>query len=147
MAKPATATTEMLKPAEPAADPAAEPAVEGPSPGMPDTLFVQDTTCPAGLEPDGKTPITRTHVQLVDMDGAEIEMPFTFVFGKKTEMPISVAMKFLKTAEFIVTDHNGKRVPRTPDQPDEHSRKPFVLRDDQVVADLAELSEDALWKR
>jgi hypothetical protein len=112
-------------------------------PILPETLFVLDTTCPAGFEPDGKTRITRTHCQIVD----GIEMPFSFTHGQPTEMPASVAMKFLKIPEFVVTGHDGKRVARTPDQPDEHSRKPFVLRDDQVVADLSELTEDALWRR
>lgn len=123
----------------------AKPAVAAQqnAPEEAETLFVQDTTCPAGFEQDGKTPLSRTHCQVVD----GIEMPFTFFHGKKTEMPAGVAMKFLKIPEFVVTDHAGKRVARTPDQPDEHSCKPFVLKDDQVVADLSELAEEALWKR
>ncbi len=136
MAKPATAAQRTTT--EPENGPANEHNL-----ATPDTLFVQDTTCPAGLESDGKTPITRTHCQIVD----GVETPFTFYHGKKTEMPTGVAMKFLKIPEFIVTGHDGKRVERTPDQPDEHSRKPFMLRDDQVVADLSELAEEALWKR
>jgi hypothetical protein len=100
-----------------------------------ETLFVQDTTCKPGE--------TRQHIQLVD----GIETPFDFSHGKKTEIETSIAMKFLKTKEFVVTDHEGKRVEQTPEQPDEHARKPFVLRDNQVVAELSELTDEALWKR
>ena len=100
-----------------------------------DTLFVLDTTCKPGE--------TRQHSQLVD----GIITPFDFIHGKKTEIDTAVAMKFLKTKEFIVTDHDGKRVEQTPEQPDEHARKPFILTDRQVVADLNELTDEALWKR
>jgi hypothetical protein len=104
-------------------------------PKKPDTLFVLDTTARPGE--------VRQHSQLVD----QIITPFDFAHGKKTEIETAVAMKFLKTKEFIVTDHDGKRIEQTPEQPDEHARKPFVLKDNQVVAELSELTEDALWKR
>jgi hypothetical protein len=102
----------------------------------PDTLFVQDTTC----TPNGGA---REHVQIIG--GAE--KTFSFEYKKKVEMPSAVAMKFLKIAEFIVTDHEGKTVERVPDQPDQHAIKPFLLKEDQVIAQLTELSDNALLKR
>lgn len=102
----------------------------------PDTLFVQDTTCAAGAG-------AREHVQIV----GGIETTFSFEYKKKVEMDKAIAHKFLKTAEFIVTDHDGKVIERSPDQPDQHSIKPFLLKEDQVIAQLTELSDQALLKR
>lgn len=99
------------------------------------TLFVIDTTCPPGQ--------TKTHAQIVN----GIERPYTFEHAAPLELPEPIAMKFLRIKEFIVTDHDGNQIEQVPEAPDQHSRKPFVLEDDQVVARLSELEDGALWKR
>jgi hypothetical protein len=108
-----------------------------PKGGSADTLLVYDSSCIQQFP-------TREHVLIVD----GIERSFTFQFPKPLELPRAVAMKFLKSEGFRVTEMNGKEVARIPDQPDPLSaQRPFILKEDQVVAALNELTSDALATR
>jgi hypothetical protein len=103
----------------------------------PDTLFVFDSSCTVGAP-------ERTHSLLID--GAITE--FTFKYPKPLILERSIAMKFLKAEGFTVKDHDGKSIDRVPDQPDPLApAKPFVLKEDQVVASLNELATEALLTR
>lgn len=85
----------------------------------------------------------KKRTQVVMLDG--VETPFEFSFGKPTLMPPEAAMKFAPIVEgFDVIDENGKPV-----KPSNAALKPAaeVLGDSEVVADLSELTNEALAMR
>lgn len=104
-----------------------------------DTLFVLDTTA---TQESG----SRTHDMLVD--GRAV--PVKFDYGVPKELPFGVAMRFLKTPEFQLTDKDGKPrdFQRVPIQPDElGAGERFRLAEDETVAKYNELTVDALVMR
>lgn len=141
MAKPNTQAARAAAPASPPADPTpkTDPIAEAQAPvtKRPDTLLVFDSSCTVGAP-------ERTHS--LQIDGAIQE--FTFKYPKPLELDRSIAMKFLKAEGFTVKDHDGKVIDRVPDQPDPLApARPFILKEDQVVASLSELSTEALLTR
>lgn len=103
----------------------------------PDVLFVTDQSAtPANSE--------RVHTLLID----EREVNFTFQYGKELEVPREIGLKFLKNEGFVVRDGAGNKIDRIPEQPDPFlNPKPFVLGQDQVVANFSELSDESLQTR
>lgn len=84
------------------------------------------------MGPDGKTPAEIQTVQLRSDQGTEMEMDH--------------AMQFLKDKAFIVTDAEGNRVEPVPVQKDGGTGS-LVLKPNEVIADLNELTTRSLYKR
>lgn len=101
---------------------------------IPETLFVQDLT---SKKPD----VPRIHTLIID--GKPVNFPF--LPGERVEMPFMHAAKFLIDPAFIVTDHDGKRYEPAPKRISASELK--ELRASQVIADLGELSTEALFLR
>lgn len=101
---------------------------------VPDTLFVQDLT-----SRDQKT--ARVHTLI--FDGTPKDFPF--MPGEKVELPFAHAAKFLIDDAFVVTDHDGHVYTPSPKRIKTSDVK--ALRPDQVIAELAELTDDALYIR
>ena len=121
---------------------------------LPKKWFVLDTTAKpttgqeqidrsAGFGP-------RAH-QMIIVDGRQsFVKTFTFLPGKPLELPIEVAIKFLKNPGFMRTDEDGNPLPyhRQPKQPDELGPgEQFKLEDHQTVADYGELTTASLLQR
>jgi len=111
-----------------------------PQPTTGKTLFVLDSTANARFP-------TRTHDLIV---GYDEEIPlvqtYTFTAHKRLEMPFAHAVKFLKIAEFVVSeDAEGKR--RYDPTPSGKQAGMPVRDSNQVVANLSELTIDALLIR
>ena len=121
----------------PASDPP-NPA-PAPKPRMPDTLFVLDTTAIPGKG-------TREHEMLVD----GLIKSFKFEPGIPLELPLAVAIKFLRHDAFKRTDKGGDLLPyhRKPKQPDElKAGERFALKDHETIAHYGELTNVALLQR
>lgn len=92
----------------------------------------------------------RTHDILI-LDGRQqVVRSYTFQPGTPLQLPVPVAIKFLRNQEFIRTDENGNPLPynRQPKQPDEFGAgAKFALPDHQTIADYGELTNTALWQR
>lgn len=102
-------------------------------------LYVLDTTANA-TEPK------RTHEMIVD--GAI--KSFDFMQGVSLPLPPPIALRFLKTPSFMLTDDKGTVQPfrRRPKQPDElEAGETLVLKDEETVARFEELSTAALQHR
>lgn len=88
----------------------------------------------------------REHQILVD----GVARTFKFKAGKPTALPPEIAVKFLKTDTFKLTDEKGTVLPwrGVPRQPDElQAGEKLILKPEEVVANLDELHDDALWLR
>jgi hypothetical protein len=117
--------------------PQTPPAIEGAK--VPATLFVIDTTALPAKPP-------REHEMIVD----GLIKVFKFEPTVPLELPIAVAIKFLKHAEFKRTNKDGELQPyhRRPKQPDElKAGERFTLGDHQTVALYSELTNVALFQR
>lgn len=126
----------MANPNAKAEDRKQEGAAEGKKP--PAKLYVIDTTAKPGA--------SRTHDILID----GVTKPFTFEYGKPSELPFAVAMKFLKHDAFKMADAEGNLIEfkRRPKQPEElQAGETLKLADDETVARLEELSTTALHTR
>lgn len=104
-------------------------------------LYVRDMTATSESGP-------RTHDMIVQ--GA-VE-PFTFKPGKALKMPRHIAVKFLKhgPAAFRLCDADGNFVDwhGVPKQPSElQAGERFRIEPNQTVANLSELTNEALWMR
>lgn len=114
-------------------------------------LHVVDTTARPDFQREGVNGAimtvsgARRHEQLVD--GAV--KVFSFEHAVPTKLPFAIAMKFLKTEGFVLTDENGKPIEfeRVPDQPNAANSAQFKLAGNQVVARYDELSQEALLIR
>jgi len=123
-------------------------------PGLPKKWFVLDTTAKplTGQEQkdrsEGFGP--RAH-EMIIVDGRQsFVKTFTFQPGKAMELPIELAIKFLKNPGFIRADEDGNPLPyhRQPKQPDELGPgEQFKLEDHQTVADYGELTTASLLQR
>ena len=101
---------------------------------IPETLFVEDLTAQSYDHPRVHTHIIGGH-----------EKDFEFFKGKKNEMPFAHACRFLIDPAFVVRDADGnvfKPSPKRISTTDITS-----LRADQVIADIRELTNDALYLR
>jgi hypothetical protein len=101
------------------------------------TMRVLDTTAVDG---------PRIH----DMDVKGAIRKFKFEPGVGTEMPATVAAKFLKHAAFTLVDENGNalKYERAPKQPEElQAGETLVLAPHETVARFDELSSRALVQR
>lgn len=140
-----------------------EPQTQAPSPPndgggamgkVPKTFFVLDTTAVRATGHDqedkakGRGP--RTHDMIVVDGRHKIVKSYVFEPGKPLELPIEIAIKFLKTEGFIRTDAEGNPQPyhRQPKQPDElGAGERFMLDPHQTVADYGELTTMSLLQR
>lgn len=113
-----------------------------------DVLYVIDTTA----QPDSSNGTiivsgSRSH-DIVDANGKVTV--YTFRYQTPTRMPFEHAAKFLRHEGFVRTDAEGNPLPwmRAPKRPDElEAGEAFKLADDQVVAYVAELTDEALRRR
>lgn len=113
-----------------------------------DVLYVIDTTA----QPDASNGTivvsgARTH-DIVDANGKVTV--YTFRYREPLRMPFEHAAKFLRHEGFERTDADGNPLTwvRAPKRPDEmEAGAQFVLGDDQVVAFLHELTDEALRRR
>ena len=115
------------------------PAAAATKPKAPATLFVIDTTAKPGNKP-------RDHQQIVD----GVIKTYSFWAGKPLELPLAVAIKFLKHEEFKLTNAQGDLLPyhRRPKQPDElEAGEHFKIADDETIAKYGELTNRALFQR
>lgn len=71
---------------------------------------------------------------------------YEFCYGAATKMPLHHGMKFLVDDAFIVTDEKGHRIDPRPKRAQEQEAA-LALKPGQVVADLEELTVDALFVR
>jgi hypothetical protein len=105
----------------------------------PPTLFVLDSTAIPGKG-------TREHVMIVD----GLEKPFRFEPGIPLQLPVAVAIKFLKHDEFKLCNPKGDLIPyqRRPKQPNElEAGETFKIADDETIAKYGELTNRALFQR
>lgn len=110
-------------------------AIGGDAPPTVLTLRVEDTTATPEYP-------SRTH----DIMIGEVRKPITFKYGEPLELPVDVALKFLKDEAFVVTDpRTGDRIEPTPHTPD--AGESLSLGPDEVVARLSELHQGALLLR
>jgi hypothetical protein len=106
---------------------------------LPKTFFVLDTTAIPGKG-------SRDHAMIV----LGLHKSFKFEPGIPLEMPIEIAIKFLRHDAFKLTDKDGNPLPyhRQPRQPDElGAGEKLELNDHQTVADYGELTNMALLQR
>jgi hypothetical protein len=119
--------------------PIAETAAPARKPRIPETLFVLDTTAKPGKGP-------REHEMIVD----GLVKPFKFEPGIPLELPLAVAIKFLRHDDFKRTNAKGELLPyhRKPKQPDElKAGERFTLKDHETIARYSELTDMALLQR
>lgn len=112
---------------------------EGGASTMPATFFVLDMTAIPGKG-------TRIHEMVVE---GRIRT-FKFEPTEALELPVAIAIKFLKHKEFRRTDAHGNLLAyrRQPKQPDElGAGEAFKLEDHQSIADYCELTTVALLQR
>ena len=103
-----------------------------------ETLFVMDTTANPHFP-------KRSHEIITGMDGdIAITKSYEFTPHQRVEMPFEHAVKFLPHDAFIVTkDEEGKeRFDPTPSKPSEGAT--IKIAPNQVIANLSELTVDAL---
>lgn len=84
------------------------------------------------MAPDGRTPL--------------VIKSYSLNCDTPTTMPLDHAMQFLKEPAFTVTDENGEVIKPLPVHKDGGIGS-LVLKQDEVIANLSELSREALYKR
>ncbi|KKL65181.1 hypothetical protein LCGC14_2157560 [marine sediment metagenome] len=100
-------------------------------------VAVTDTTC---------SPRYHTRKHEIIVDGRTLE--YEFKFAHATPMPFSHAMKFLHIQSFECRHPDGTLIPPLPNLAEQsNSGAAPVLRPSQVIAELDELSDDALVRR
>lgn len=112
------------------------------------TMFVLDTTAgPDTTDMAGKTiPGARIHEMPVD----GVIKTYKFERNTPLELPVAIAVKFLKTEAFKHTDKDGNIIAysRPPKQPDElQAGEKLELAVNETVARYDELSNAALQQR
>lgn len=118
-----------------------------PSKKKDEKFFIVDPTAvpnPQALDEDGKRG-TRTHELVVD----GLPRPFRFEYGKSQEVPVELAVKFLK-AGFKRVDEKGNLIAYEgpPKQPDElQAGETLKLKTNETIARFEELSSHALQHR
>lgn len=100
----------------------------------PEILYVEDTNCTPRHE-------VRTHEIVID----DYPKPVTFKYREKVMLPYAEAMKFTVDGAFRVTDEDGKVY--EPVKKPRDTSVPVALAANEVVAELHELTQEALLRR